>query len=152
MVPPLRDRPGDIPTLARFFVDRFCRDMKKKSLAISPAALEQLQSYRWPGNVRELQNCIERAVILADGDALQPRHLNLSFIQATPDEAPKSPWDDFDLNGSLLDVSKRAVRIAERLKIEEALAEAQGNKGRAAELLLISYKAFLAKLKEHKME
>ena len=74
-VPPLRDRPGDIPLLARYFVERFCRDMKKKPLSLSPAALEQLLSYRWPGNVRELQNCIERAVILADGDTMQPRHL-----------------------------------------------------------------------------
>ena len=79
-VPPLRERPGDIPMLARYFVDRFCRDMKKKPLALSPAALEQLSSYRWPGNVRELQNCIERAVILADGDTILPRHLNLSFV------------------------------------------------------------------------
>ena len=64
-VPPLRDRAGDIPTLAAFFVERFCRDMKKKLLTISPAALERLTSYHWPGNVRELQNCIERAVALA---------------------------------------------------------------------------------------
>src|SRR5207249_4951477 len=57
-IPPLRDRPGDIPVLARYFVDRFCRDLKKRPFALSPAALEQLQGYRWPGNVRELQNCI----------------------------------------------------------------------------------------------
>ena len=81
-VPPLRERPGDIPMLARYFVERFCRDLKKKPLALSPAALEQLQAYRWPGNVRELQNCIERAVILADGDTILPRHLNLSFVDA----------------------------------------------------------------------
>src|SRR3982751_1849509 len=78
-IPPLRERPGDVPLLARFFVERFCRDLKKKPLVLSPGALEQLQSYRWPGNVRELQNCIERAVILADGDTILPRHLNLSF-------------------------------------------------------------------------
>ena len=71
-VPPLRDRRGDIPVLARFFVDRFCRDLKKRPLVLSPQALEQLQAYRWPGNVRELQNCIERAVILADGDTHPP--------------------------------------------------------------------------------
>ena len=47
-VPPLRERPGDIPVLARFFVDRFCRDLKKKSWVLSPPALEQLQAYRWP--------------------------------------------------------------------------------------------------------
>ena len=67
--------------LARYFIERFCRDLKKKPLVLSPAALEQLQTYPWPGNVRELQNCIERAVILADGDTIQPRHLNLSFAQ-----------------------------------------------------------------------
>src|SRR5437764_1214276 len=78
-VPPLRDRQGDIPVLARYFVDRFCRDLKKKPLVISPEALEHLQAYRWPGNVRELQNCIERAVIHADGEASLARHLNLSF-------------------------------------------------------------------------
>ena len=48
--------------------------------------MEQLQTYRWPGNVRELQNCIERAVILADGDTLLPRHLNLSFAAPLTDE------------------------------------------------------------------
>jgi len=151
-VPPLRDRRGDIPTLARYFVERFCRDMKKKPLALSPAVMEQLQSYRWPGNVRELQNCVERAVILAEADGILPRHLNLSFAAVPADAPPPNPWDDFDLEGSLVDVSKRAVRVAERLKIEHALSEAGGNKGRAAELLQISYKAFLSKLKEHRME
>src|SRR3954470_14815376 len=48
-VPPLRERPGDIPVLARFFVDRFCRDLKKKSMVLSPPALEHLEKYRWPG-------------------------------------------------------------------------------------------------------
>jgi transcriptional regulator with GAF, ATPase, and Fis domain len=78
-IPPLRERADDIVILARHFVDRFCRDMNKKLLALSPAALDELRSYAWPGNVRELQNCIERAVILCDGDTIQPRHLNLSF-------------------------------------------------------------------------
>ena len=90
-VPPLRERAGDIPLLARYFVDRFCRDLKKKPLPLSPEALEQLQTYRWPGNVRELQNCIERAVILADGDTILPRHLNLSFAEPLPDrDAPST--------------------------------------------------------------
>ena len=72
MIPPLRERPGDMPVLARYFVDRFCRDLKKKPLMLSPPAMEQLQAYHWPGNVRELQNCIERAVILSDGDTILP--------------------------------------------------------------------------------
>jgi len=150
-VPPLRERPGDIPTLARFFVDRFCRDLKKKPLVLSPAALEHLQKYRWPGNVRELQNCIERAVILADGDTILPRHLNLSFAEPPVDEAV-SPWSQIDLSGSLAEVTRRVTAEVERRKIEEILREAGNNKGRAAELLQVSYKTLLVKLKEHGIE
>src|SRR5688500_14273371 len=105
-VPPLRERGGDIPVLARYFVDRFCRDLKKKLLTLSPGALEQLQTYRWPGNVRELQNCIERAVILADGDTILPRHLNLSFVQTSPETEPVNPWAHVDMTGSLTEVTK----------------------------------------------
>jgi DNA-binding NtrC family response regulator len=151
-VPPLRDRPGDIPLLARYFVDRFCRDMKKKALALSPAALEQLVSYRWPGNVRELQNCIERAVILADADAIQPRHLNLTFKAVEREPEPANPLADLDLSGSFAEATRRALTVVEKVKIEQVLKEAENNKGRAAELLQISYKMLLAKLKEHRLE
>ena len=151
-VPPLRDRAGDIPTLARFFVERFCRDMKKKLLTISPAALERLISYHWPGNVRELQNCIERAVILTEGDDIQPRHLNLSFVSLERDPEPPNPLAELNFDGSLNDVTRRAVSVVEKMKIEQTLKEADGSKGRAAELLQISYKMFLTKLKEHRLE
>jgi DNA-binding NtrC family response regulator len=147
-VPPLRERAGDIPVLARFFVDRFCRELKKKSLVLSPAALEQLQTYRWPGNVRELQNCIERAVILAEGDTVHPRHLNLSFAAPVQAEVPVSPWSQIDLSGSLAEVTRRVTREAEKMKIVDVLEEAGGSKGRAAELLQISYKMLLSKLKD----
>ena len=151
-VPPLRERTGDIPVLARYFVDRFCRDLKKKSLVLSPEALQRLQEYRWPGNVRELQNCIERAVILAEGDTILPRHLNLSFVDATPAEAAPSPWAQIDLSGTLNEVTRRVTAEVERLKIEQTLRESDNNKGRAAELLGVSYKTLLAKLKEHRIE
>ncbi len=151
-VPPLRDRPGDIPLLARFFIDRFCRDMKKTPLTLSPQALETLGSYRWPGNVRELQNCIERAVILTEGDAILPRHLNLSFVAAEVKTEPVNPLAELDLSGTLMDAIRRAQAVVERMKIEDAMKEAENVKGRAAELLQISYKMFLAKLKEHRFE
>ena len=152
-VPPLRERPGDIPLLARYFVDRFCRDMKKRPIALTPTVLEQLVAYRWPGNVRELQNCIERAVILSEGDSLQPRHLNLSFQHAAPEEAEAAdPWADFDLTGSLSEVTRRGAAQVERLKIRQALRDAEDNKGRAAEMLQITYKALLSKLKEHRLD
>jgi DNA-binding NtrC family response regulator len=151
-VPPLRDRPTDIPILARYFVDRFCRDVKKKTLTLSPEAFEHLRAYRWPGNVRELQNCIERAVILADGDTILPRHLNLSFAAPLqPDDAP-GPWEQIDLSGSLSEATRRTVAEVERRKIEQVMQETERNKGRAAELLQISYKMLLSKLKEHRIE
>jgi DNA-binding NtrC family response regulator len=150
-VPPLRERPGDIPLLARHFVDRFCRDLNKKSLVLSPQAVEELQSYYWPGNVRELQNCIERAVILAESETILPRHLNLSFV-APPAVEPPSPWEQIDLSGTLVEASRRVLREAEKHKIEQVLREADNNKGRAAELLGITYKMFLTKLKEHRIE
>ena len=151
-VPPLRERSGDIPILARHFVDRFCRDLNKKPLVLSPEAVEQLQGYFWPGNVRELQNCIERAVILAEADTILPRHLNLSFIAPPQAEEPPSPWEQIDLSGTLVEASRRVLREAEKHKIEQVLREADNNKGRAAELLGITYKMFLSKLKEHRIE
>jgi DNA-binding NtrC family response regulator len=155
---PLRERPGDIVTLARYFIERFCRDLNKKTLTLSPAAEDELRAYLWPGNVRELQNCIERAVILVDGDTIHPRHLNLSFrdglVSRTLEKVDEDngPWSKVDLSGSLADVSRRAVVEVERRKIELALKEAAGNRGRAAELLQVSYKTFVAKLKEYRLE
>jgi DNA-binding NtrC family response regulator len=151
-VPPLRERQRDIPILARFFVERFCRELKKRPLALSPAAAEQLQTYRWPGNVRELQNCIERAVILAEDGDILPRHLNLSFIEPLAPDTPPSPWEQLDLSGTLTEATRRIVAEMEKRKIEQTLREADGNRGRAAEFLGITYKLLMAKLKEHRIE
>jgi DNA-binding NtrC family response regulator len=108
-----------------------------------------LNSYSWPGNVRELQNCIERAVILCDGDTIQPRHLNLSFRQPSTVAAATTPWEDIDLSGTMTEVLRRVTSEVERRKLDRALSEAAGNKQRAAEALQISYKTMLQKLKEY---
>ena len=149
LIPPLRDRKDDVMILARHFVDRFCRDMNKKPLTLSPAAVDELRAYAWPGNVRELQNCIERAVILCDGDVIQPRHLNLSFRQTAGMTAAISPWDQLDLSGTLADAVKRVTMEVEKRKLEQAIKDAGGQKVRAADLLQISYKMLLQKLKDH---
>jgi len=155
LIPPLRDRPDDIPTLARYFIDRFCRDLGKRPLALSPAAEQDLRTYGWPGNVRELQNCIERAAILTEGDTIQPRHLNLSFrgpVAQPSSEEDGGPWSKIDLSGTLAEATRRTVAEVERRKIEQALKDAAGNRGRAAEVLQVSYKTFTAKLKEYGLE
>ena len=155
-IPPLRERPADIPMLAKYFIERFCRDLKKKPLILAPSAVEELVAYRWPGNVRELQNCIERAVILTDGDTIHARHLSLSFRESrrTPVQADddRSAWAQVDLSGTLAEVTRRAVGEVERRKIEQALQQAGGNRGKAAEVLQVSYKTFVTKLKEYALE
>jgi len=148
-IPPLRERSQDVVILARHFVDRFCRDLNKRPLTLSTAALDELNTYSWPGNVRELQNCIERAVILCDGDTIQPRHLNLSFRQPVTISPVSSPWEEIDLSGTMTDALRRVTAEVERRKLERALSEAAGNKQRAAEALQISYKTMLQKLKEY---
>jgi DNA-binding NtrC family response regulator len=149
-IPPLRERPSDIQMLAKYFIERFSRDVNKKPLTLAPSAIQELVDYRWPGNVRELQNCIERAVILTEGDTIHARHLNLSFRNAAPSDKPEeSPWARIDLSGSLPDAMRRVVAEAERRKIEQTLKEAGGSPGRAAEILQISYKALMGKLKDY---
>ena len=154
-IPPLRDRPADITLLARYFIDKYSRDLNKRSLTLAPSAEQAMRDYPWPGNVRELQNCIERAVILSDSDTIRACQLSLPVRSAsggpgTADEV--DPWSAIDLSGSLIDATRRVVAEVERRKIEHALKEAEGNRLRAAELLQVSQKAFLSKLKEHGLE
>ena len=149
-IPPLRERTDDVAILARHFIEKFCREMTKKALLLSPGALDDLRAYAWPGNVRELQNCIERAVILSDGDTIHSRHLNLSFRQpATVAPAPAGPWEQIDLTGTMGEAMRRVTAEVERRKLEQALAEAEGNKHRAAAALQVSYKTLLQKQKEY---
>src|SRR5438552_15989919 len=155
VIPPLRERPEDIPTLARYFIERFCRDLNKRTMMLSPSAETELRTYPWPGNVRELQNCIERAAILTEGDTIHPHHLNLSFrTNPTAGAAGEDsgPWSKIDLSGPMAEATKRVVAEVERRKLEQALKAAAGNKGRAAELLQLTYKALSTKLKEHGLE
>jgi DNA-binding NtrC family response regulator len=148
-IPPLRERAEDIAILATHFVEKFCRDMNKKPLSLSLSALDELRAYAWPGNVRELQNCIERAVILSESDAIQPRHLNLSFRAASLAPPPASPWEQIDLTGTLSDVLRRVTAEVEKRKIEQAIRDSGNNKQRAADILQVSYKTLLQKLRDY---
>jgi DNA-binding NtrC family response regulator len=142
-VPPLRERPEDIPLIARHFIETQCRELGRKPLTLAPATLQALQTYSWPGNVRELQNCLERAVILADGETIYPKHLNLVAQELSrPEPAPQ-----IDLSGSLHEITGRAVAEVERQAIRQALADANGDGPRAADRLQIGYKVLTSKMR-----
>jgi DNA-binding NtrC family response regulator len=151
-VPALRERAGDITILAQHFIGRFCREMNKPLLRLSDEATSLLETYPWPGNVRELQNCIERAVILAEGDVIHARYLNLAARAqpGAPAPAPVAgPWEQLDLSGTLGEAVRRVTEEVERRKIAEALQASGGDKARAAELLQISVKALLSKQRDY---
>ena len=96
--------------------------------------------------------CPERAVILTEGDSIHQRHLNLSFRPQAPAASTPmaaSPWDQIDLSGTLTDALRRVSAEAERRKIEAALRQAGGDKGRAADVLQLGYKVLLQKIKTH---
>lgn len=143
-VPPLRERREDIPLLAEYFIRKYCDEMKKPQKSLSREALDLLIQYRWKGNVRELENTVERAVILCDGDVITEDHFALGAECVSGIDAVPRPVDS-----TLEAVTKEAVRAAETKRIMSALRETRGNKSRAAEILRVSYKTLLTKMKEY---
>ncbi len=146
-IPPLRERKEDIPLLVEYFVQKYCLEIKTSLKGISKEALTSLIGYDWKGNVRELENAIERAVILCDGEMITPEH----FILNVKSE-PKAEDKQLRLEGSLESVAKDALRVAESQKIISVLKETKGNKSKAAEILQVSYKTLLTKIKEYGIE
>jgi two-component system, NtrC family, response regulator len=121
-VPPLRDRPGDAALLAHALVRRFADENKRGRLGISDDALAAIEQHRWPGNVRELENVIKRAVILAEGSMIKVGDLGMAT----------APADDVPFN------LREARDSAERREVVRALARANGNLSKAADLLGVS--------------
>jgi DNA-binding NtrC family response regulator len=145
-IPPLRQRKKDIPLLAEHFVEQFCRELKRGKLKLNPAAIRKLMEYSWPGNVRELQNCLERAVILADGNIIQEKDV------LTQSGAPSGSIADYlNLDGPLSEVRKRAADEAEKQAILKAWQNSAEDLETAATQLGISSKTLAAKLKDWKL-
>jgi Nif-specific regulatory protein len=124
-IPPLRERREDIPALAKFFVDWYAKDLKRPRLAIHPKAVEALCQYDWPGNVRELANVIERAVVLASGDAISIDDLILDAAEA----------DGRSTDTLMLLPFHESVEHFKRIRLQEAIAKAGGSKTTAAKAL-----------------
>ncbi len=133
-IPPLRDRGNDIILLADHFVLKYSKELNKPVKRITTAVIEAFLSHHWPGNVRELENCIERAILLTEGDAIEMIHLPPSLQTKGREEAEKEA-------GRFSTV----IESQERALIVEALKEAHGNQSQAARNLgttkrIIQYK------------
>ena len=144
-VPPLRERRDDIPLLVEHFLRKYENELNKKGLRLEDGAMEVLQRQEWKGNVRELENCIERGAILCSGNRIRIQDMGVA-----PEPGP-SRGSRFR-GQSLQEVASAAAAQAEREMILEALAETEWNKSRAAELLRVSYKTLLTKIKEYDLE
>ena len=131
-LPPLRERPEDIATLAGHFLRQYAQRYRKVLTGIEPAALALLQHHSWPGNVRELDHAIERAALMAQASVLKPGDFGL---RAGGESAPR-----------LEDMSLEEV---ERSLIRKTLARCDGNAQRAADALGLSRSAFYRRLEKY---
>jgi two-component system response regulator AtoC len=140
-IPPLRERREDIPLLVTHFVERVNVRLGTKIEGATPEAEKMLLAYEWPGNVRELENVVERASVLTEGTWITSADLP-DRIQQTQDIIHAT------LASGELSV-KKTVRIIEEELIRRALVKTQGNRTRAAEVLEISHRALLYKIKQY---
>lgn len=140
VLPPLRNRQGDIPLLISEFIQRYNREFRKRISGLAPECISRFESYSWPGNIRELKNICQRLVIVCPGEVILPEHLP---ARLQPDHAQR-PKVTFELGTSLAEI--------EREMLVRALAAAKNNRTRAAEMLGISRRALYNKLRKHGLQ
>ncbi len=142
-IPPLRERPGDLPVLAEHFLGLFGQEHGTPPMPLSQEALETLARYGWPGNVRELRNVLESAVIFRKGDEITPADLPIEVRGSTTLSATGSP-----VQAAV--GSPRTMDEIERQAILETLQRTGGHRARAADILGIGLRTLQRKLKEYK--
>jgi two-component system response regulator AtoC len=145
-LPPLRDRQDEIAAIADRLLARHAERIGIAARRVSAEALELLQRYRWPGNVRELENALERALVLSDDEEIGPESLPDALHRAVAPEPVPARLDADDLS------VKRAQRVLEADLIRRALERTNGNRTKAAELLELSPRALLYKIREYGLE
>ncbi len=142
-VPPLRERPEDVPVLARLLLDGFAADLGRRGTRLSPAAERALAAYSWPGNVRELRNVLERALLLCGHDVLEPADLRFDGPGAARASASLAQRPaDGDGGASL------TLEEMERVHIERVLRELNGRVAEAAQRLGIPRSTLYQKIKK----
>lgn len=146
-IPPLRDRREDVPVLVTHFLRKHQEKLRLPVNDIAPDAMAALMEHEWRGNVRELENCIERAMILTDGNAITAESLPQTISKASGSTADTNAFDLGDDNLSI----KVHSRTLEETLIRKALERTKGNRTHAARLLEISHRTLLYKLKEYSL-
>ncbi|MDY0002711.1 MAG: sigma-54 dependent transcriptional regulator [Polyangia bacterium] len=146
-IPPLRERPTDIPLLVGHFLSRIAKTEGEAPKIVTPEAMRQLQSYQWPGNVRELENLMERLVALTPGEEISSALLP---EVVTSQEPGQSPLYQAVMGGDM--GLPLAVETLEKQVILEALRRTQGNKSAAATLVGISRRMLRYKLQQWNIE
>ncbi|MCK6531788.1 MAG: sigma-54 dependent transcriptional regulator [Polyangiaceae bacterium] len=142
-VPPLRERREDIPLLIEHFITRNNTRLGTNIRGMDTECRRLLYEYSWPGNVRELENTIERAMVLAEGDQL---------VAADLAERIREARDPVQMQLASGELSvKKTMRVIEELLIRRALQKTKGNRTRAAEVLEISHRALLYKIKDYQI-
>jgi DNA-binding NtrC family response regulator len=131
-LPPLRDRPEEIPLLTHHFIQRFAEEFDKQIDGITPRAMTALELHDWPGNVRELENVLERAFLLADS-----RMIDLEDLPTVVGEHPTAEWEDVPTDAKSFALKKKELRAEavdrlEKLFVLKALKAAQWNVSGAA--------------------
>jgi two-component system, NtrC family, response regulator AtoC len=142
---PLRQRKDEIALLAQHFIEQYNRKLRLDIKGIEPEAMRSLLTYSWPGNVRELENTIERALVLSEGPRITPDDLPSHIT------SPVAALDNPDLADDELSVKKHGA-VLERRLIQQALERTGGNKTRAADLLELSSRALLYKIREYGLD
>ncbi len=131
-IPPLRERPDDIPLLVSHFINDFSKEVGKSDITISPEAMKSIYNRSWPGNVRELEHTIERAVILCSGNVIQPGDL----LEESPGEGESS--GDLDRLMTLPTNLPQSLEVIEAKLIKRALIQSNYVQAHAADLLGIT--------------
>lgn len=145
-LPPLRERPDDVPQLVALFAKKFSERLKKTLPTVLPETLELLVQFPWPGNIRQLENVIERMIVMSDGSAITPEQLPEEILEF---EEKRFYEEQGEKGGSSLkDLVRDATRRVEKKAIEEALLETSQNVTQAARKLNISRKGLQLKMKE----
>jgi DNA-binding NtrC family response regulator len=146
-LPPLRDRPEDIPLLATHFAGKHARPGESPK-TFAPQAMEKLLNHSWPGNIRELENAIERACVTASGPSIQPEDLPLEVLHVrTADGGPQ-----VDLSKHLPDLLREVTVDLERRYLIRAMKKSRGNVGRCAKICGLSRRSISAKLAEYQID